>query len=242
MIVRLYTGLAAIAVLQVPAGAQRAPTAQQVLDRHEAAIGGRAALEKHSTMRITTTFSANDSVLARFEIVYGKPFRYAETLRLSDGKVVRRGYDDGIAWTVGEAGAEIFTDEDAEAMKRSADWFREFSVPQAMRGAHVDSAEFEGKRAWRLTYALTIGLDVATFYDRITGLKLGETRATPAGEVTRSWGEYKSFDGFKVATRVVVHSIDGEFVTATDSVQFDKVDPKALAVPPEVRALIRKGE
>jgi hypothetical protein len=244
-------GVGVLAALGVSGGAhaQEIPTAETVIARHDAALGGREALDKHSTMKLTGTVRiAAAGLSGTIEILRGKPNWYVETTSFSRTGDLLTGFDGAIAWELTRTDSikggvafggspAILTDADADVVKSQANWYHEFVAPQALRGARVDTVEFEGQSAWRLTYASALGLEVRVYYDRETGLRMGESWTGAGGENTLLQSDYKTFDGVKLPTRLVNRASAGERVVTIKSVEFDHVDATAFALPAAVRVI-----
>jgi hypothetical protein len=224
-----------------PVAAQSPPSVDSLLARAEAALGGRKALDAHTALRITGTVEfAGADLRGRIEILRAKPDKFVQKITLQDGDEIIKGYDGSIAWEIDPSGPGILTDSDAELVRTYADWYHDFTVPQAARGGRVDSTDFEGQVAWRLTYALSLGIEVHVFFDRETGLRLGEELATQKTRSLTMQYEYKTFGGAKFATYIVNRAPAGEMIMKIENVQFDAVNPSALALPPAIKALARK--
>lgn len=231
---------ALIAIVAVSAQAQEIPTADKVLSRHEAAVGGRTALDAHSSIRVTgVVIVASADIRGSLEIIRAKPNWYVEKMSLSTLGDLIKGYDGKIAWTLEGSDPGLLTDADAEGMKRVADWYHEFSVTQAMRGARVDSADFEGEPAWMLTYASGLGDEVRSYFSRETGLRVGEESALGVGESSIIYAAYKTFGGVQFPTRITTRRGNSEMLTNILSVEFDKVPTSAFALPPAVKAIAK---
>jgi hypothetical protein len=237
-----HTAAAAAAVIAtLPVfGAAQSPTAQQILARHEVAVGGRKALEAHSSIRITgiviiPVANARGSI----EIVRAKPNRFVEKLSLTGLGEMYKGFDGKTAWVLEPQGAALLTDADAESVRRQADWYHEFATTQASRGARVDSADFEGQAAWMLTYASGLGDEVRSYFSQQTGLRLGETTHMGVGNTTIVYGAYREFGVIRMPTTITTRSVSGEMHTSIVTVEFDKVPASAFALPPAVKAIAK---
>lgn len=231
-----------VALISTSLGAQAIPTPDSLLRRAEAAIGGRAALDKHTSVRITGTVAIPDAdIKGTVEILRAKPDRFVQSMNLSGMGTIRKGYDSTVAWVVEPTGPTLFTGSDADAMAVQASWYNQLLVPAALTKARVDSAEFDGEPAWKLTYASDLGLEVFVYLSRTTGLRMAETTTTTGGETTTVESDYREFGGVKFPMKVVTRSPAGELVYTFETVEFDHVDPKSLGIPPEIRALIKPG-
>ena len=233
--------MGAIATLFARDGAaQKPPTADQVIARHEAAVGGRSALDAHTSLRITgLVIVASADIRGSLEILRAKPNKYVEKMSLSQIGDMHKGYDGKIAWTLESSEPALLTDADAESVKRSADWYHEFIVTQAMRGARVDTSEFEGQPAWRLTYASGLGDEVRAYFNRETGLRIAEESIFGVGESTSIFGGYKNFGGVMFPTVIRSRRGPGEMLVNILTVEFDKVPSSAFALPPAVKAIAK---
>lgn len=220
--------------------AQKPPTAEQVLARHEAAVGGKAALDAHSSVRMTgLVIIAIADIRGSIEIIRAKPNKYVEKMSLSQVGDMVKGYDGKTAWTLEGADPGLLTDADADGMKRLADWYHEFTVTQGIRGARVDTAEFEGQPSWVLTYASGLGDEVRAYFNRESGLRIGEESSMAVGQSTMVFGSYKSFGGVQFPTRITTRRGTGEMLINIMTVEFDKVPSSAFALPPAVKAIAK---
>jgi len=220
--------------------AQRVPTAQEVIARHEAASGGADALNKHTTIKLAGTVQiAEGDLRGTIEILRGRGNRFVEKMVFNSIGAVSKGYDSTVAWVMDPQGPALLTGADADALEVEANWYHAFLAPPGLRLARVDSAEFGAEPAWQLTYAAELGLEASVFFSRASGLRLGETRAMPVGETSTMESAYKDFGGVKLPTIVTNRTRAGSMVITIDSVEFDRVPASALAPPPQVRALIK---
>jgi hypothetical protein len=233
--------LLAAAVRALPA--QTLPTAPEIVARHEAAMGGRAALDKHSSIRMLGTVEIADADLkGTIEILRAKPNRFVQKMTFSRIGTLVKGFDSTAAWVLEPGGPALLTGADAEMLADQAAWYHEFLVHPGLLLARVDSSEFQGERAWKLTYATDLGLEVNAFFSRESSLRLGESWTTPEGETVLLAADYKEFGGVKLPTTLTNRTPAGTIVITITSVEFDKVDRAALAVPPEVKVLIGSGK
>jgi hypothetical protein len=216
------------------------PTADQVLSRHEAAVGGRAALDAHTSIRTTgVIIIAGSNIRGTVETFRAKPDKYMEKMTLSDVGEMQKGYDGTTAWVVEMSEPGLLTDADAESMKRLADWHHEFLVSQAIHGARVDTAEFDGQPAWQLTYASGIGEEIRSYFNRETGLRIGEESVLGVGESMTTFGDYKDFGGVRLPTRILTKRASGEMLLNVVTVEFDKVPASAFSLPAAVKAIAK---
>jgi hypothetical protein len=221
--------------------AQAVPTAREILARHEAAIGGRAALDRHTSLRMAGTVQITSADLnGRIEILRAKPNSFVQKMSFDEVGEILKGFDGTTAWAVELTRPALLTDLDAHLMRLQADWYNEIAASPLLQAGQVDSAEFDGERAWRVMYASELGVETAAYFSRETGLRLGETSLTSVGMQTFRQSNYRDFGGIRIATRRSTQADVGEIVVEISQVEFDKVKPDAFEPPAAVKALIRK--
>jgi hypothetical protein len=228
-------------LLPLTARARQVPTAESIIARHDSALGGRKTLDTHSSAKLTGTVDiASAGLRGTIEVLRAKPNRFVQRISLNRVGELLKGFDGTVAWQLEPSGAALLTDADAEILQAEADWYQEFHVPQALRGSRVDSAEFDGRAAWQLTYASALGVEVHAYFDRDTGLRIGESWSGTVGDMTMTQWDYRVFGGVRIPTRVTNRSRIGEMIITIESVEFDHLATDAFALPPAVKALIRK--
>ena len=124
------------------------PTVDQVLEKYVAAVGGRAALEKVTSIRTQGTIEIPDfQITGTIEIVQKAPDKMLQTATLSGIGLQREGFDGTIGWAEEpqnglrqKAGAEL-----ADA-KRGALFPRELKLKQQYPTMAVTGRERVGER------------------------------------------------------------------------------------------------
>lgn len=226
-----------------PLAAQAPPPAESLLARHAAAIGGVTSLNKHTSLRLTGTVAVEPSGMkGTIEILRGKPALFLQRIRIEDIGELVKGYDGSVAWVIEMSNPALLTGIDSVVVSTQAEWLHEFLAPAALRGARVDSADFEGQRAWRATYASELGLEISAYFARETGLRIGEVFTTGLGETTNLESDYKDFGGVKLPTTIVNRASGGSVTMTIRDVEFDRLDSAAFALPAAVKALIKSSQ
>lgn len=236
--------LATVAALAtVPAHAQAVPTAAQVFDKYVAAIGGRAAWDKKTSMRSKQDLALGAMGNASGEMVSARAGRVMQTLVLPFGEI-KQGFDGTIAWSVNPMqGAQILEGKQGDAMRLAADWRLLTYAPGSVKSATVvGAADFEGRKAWQVTVVPVVGPELTEYFDQETGLKLGATSKIPSemGEldVRVIYRDYTTYGDVKLPKVTVQQNpVAGEFTVTVTSVEFDNVPESAFALPDAVKAL-----
>jgi len=192
-------------LIVVPAGAQApaTPTVDQVLDKHLSAIGGRAALERVTSMTAHGTLSVPDAGLTGTIEMYSKaPDRVASFVDFG-GMQQADAYDGEMGWSEDpqngirvKAGAEL-----ADA-KNGSVFNKELNMKTLYPTMTVSGPERVGTGdTWVITATPAEGTPVKMYYDTESGLMVRQlvTRHTPIGplEIDIRLEDYRDVDGVR---------------------------------------------
>jgi len=234
----LLRSLPLVLVVAATAAAQATPSFTQLHDRFVAAVGGRAALDAHTSLTMKGTITL-ESLSGTVEILRGRPALFRQRTVLNGLGEIQQGYDGTRGWTIQPSGPALLEGDLEAGVRRQADWFGDITAPVEATSAVVEPATFEGERAWKATYVSAEGPELSVFFSVASGLKLGYSTTTPVGESMSILGEYKAFGGVLFPTRLTNRVPQGQvFITITDIV-LDTLAPSDFALPPAVRALIK---
>lgn len=227
------------------ARAQALPDAKTVLAKHDAAIGGRAAMEKHSSMHQTGTISiAVMNVTGSMEVFRGKPSQLVQKQSLGPLGDVMQGYDGKTAWVTSAQANEILEGEAAAEMKKQADFFSEYYDPAKTKSAEtVELVDFEGRKCYKVKIVRLDNSESMNFFDSESGLRIGQlAKMAMAGQsldATVVISNYKEFDGVKIPMKIVRKLAMADIVLDVNSVEFDKVDASVFALPEVIKAKVK---
>lgn len=229
------------------ARAQSLPSPEQLAARHDSVVGGRAALERRTSMRLSGAFSIPDAgIESPLEILKLRPNKYLFRTSLGMMGEILSGYDGTNAWAVQPgAGPIVLEGESARQVADQADFFGDLhDYSRFARVETVGEEEFGGRRAWRVRMVRASGDTLYEFFDVERGLTLGSETSvdTPAGKVrtTSLLADYEDIDGLKVATRIEQRNPQFRMVILVTKVEFDTLDEAAVAPPEAVMEIIRK--
>lgn len=238
---------AALVACAVPvlAAAQDLPDPKTLMDKHNAALGGRAALDKYSSMRMVATMNmAAMGMEASVEMFRGKPNRYVQKIVLGPVGEILQGYDGKVAWALNPmAGAQLLEGDALESARTNADFFANFQDFSAYTDAKtVELTDFEGRKCYKVTLKRR-GLEGAEYFDAATGLLAGISGSvsTAQGTVmtTTVFEEYGEFGGLRLPKRMAQRTPQGDAVITISAIEFDKVDPAVFELPAAVKALVK---
>jgi hypothetical protein len=230
------------------------PTAKEVVERYDQALGGRDAILRHtsSTMRGTLEVHQSDKVL-RLPFVYlaAAPYLRLEKVTLPDGAGdVFNGFDGENAWSFDprpgpQSGAQTYSGDDRESQKRDADFYyalNELSWFKSMETVGIE--DFEGRPSYRLHGINNWNKANDHLYDKETGLLTAYDFESGMGLTHEIFSDYKKIDGILVPMKqtVKVKLKSGEWAVAQvltyETVTFNDVDPAAVTPPQSVRDFI----
>jgi hypothetical protein len=222
------------------------PSARAIIDRHIAAIGGKAAVLSHSSTRATGTFSvASAGMNGSLEVIAAKPDKNMVKITIPGVGEVLEGYDGKNGWMLSPmAGPMLLEGKQLEEKRFDADFLSELHDESRYASiTTVEKTDFEGRPCYKLKLVRKNGGEDFEFYDVETGLKAGHiaTRETPMGTITATSVEtdYKKFGNLLLPTTVKNSMMGMQQVITIASVEYDTVPPNAFEPPTEIKALIK---
>jgi len=251
-------GLAAsvISPARTRAQAQNAPplpSAKEVVARYDKALGGEAAIRRHSSSTMRGTIETQGATLS-FAYYAAAPYQRVEKTALPNNQgELRTGFDGNLAWALDpRSGPAIDTGDNRESDKRDADFYYpldELTWFKSMETVGIE--EFEGRRCYRLNGINNWGLVNNHLYDVETGLLTAyefESNAGGAPALTHLiFSDYRPVDGvlfpMKQTVKIKPKGVGDWkiFLTQTyTSVTFNDVDPAVFAPPQSVRDYVAK--
>jgi hypothetical protein len=238
----------AIIALAAPvhgARAQTLPSAKSLLEKHDAAVGGRAAMDKHSSMHeVVTATIAAANLTGSMETFHAKPNLYLIKTTFAGGEV-QSGFDGKTAWAIAPGqGPQLLDSSTTASLKDQADFFGDYYDPSRVKSAEtVGITDFEGQRCYQVKIVHKDDSQIMVYLDSATGLRAGQTQTAKMGgqemQSTIVMSDYKDYGGVKLAAKRVQKLPMGEIVMQVQSVEFDKVDPSTFALPEAVKALVK---
>ena len=232
---------------QTASGAPALPDAKTLIAKADQAMGGRAAMDKHTSLHQTGTITiAVANISGALEIWRAKPALFVQKQSLGMLGDISTGYNGTIAWgNSSQAGPQLLEGDMATEVKNNADFFADFYDASKVKSAEtVALTEFEGKKAYEVKIVRLNDTESRNYFDAETGLRIGQTsRVTAQGQTidqTAVIGEYKEVGGLKIPTKIVRKLGMADVVLEVTSVEFDKVDPSAFELPDSVKAIVKK--
>lgn len=225
--------------------AQALPAGRTLLEKHDAAVGGRAAMDKHSSMHVTVTLSiAAANISGTMDEYHSKPNLFFAKQSFA-GTDVLTGYDGKTGWSTNpQTGPQVLDSAATAELKSQADFFGDYYNPARIKSAEtVEITDFEGQRCYKVKITHTDNTDALVYLDSASGLRAGqtETAKTMGREMQRTlvMGGYKDFGGVKIAMKRIIRIPMAEIVGEITGVEFDKVEASTFALPADVKVLVK---
>jgi hypothetical protein len=219
-------------------------TADAVLHKYQAALGGVDAIQKVESVTLRGEAEATGIAGKATFVFYAKPFKGVQKFRLPDGTENISGFDGRVSWSVTPKGASIDKDTPLESVRRDADLQYPLHQPDYFQKLELAGVvDFEGRRCYWLHGTTHWAKDNNQFYDVQTGLLAGyrfQSDSSTSAVVTKLlFQEYKSFGGPLVATRQAASSGDNHQTLTITSVSYAPLEDSIFELPPAVKALLK---
>jgi hypothetical protein len=221
------------------------PSAETILQKYRDAIGGEAAIRRHTSRRFKGTFEIPaQGMKGDLTVTAMAPNLMTVVVTLPGLGELRRGFDGRVAWSVDPAiGPRLLEGREADEFKHSADFYDDLHEPSKFKSITVvGKGPFEGQECYEVKLVRDSGFEYTEYFSVDSGLIVGGKlkASSQMGEVpvTTVSGEYKAFDGVLVPTVTKQKMMGLEQVVTITSVSFDPVDASEFALPPPIQALV----
>jgi hypothetical protein len=223
------------------------PPAAEILKHYRTAIGGEAAIKRHTSRTMKGTFAITaQGMKGDLRIVAAAPDRMRLSVSLQGLGELERGYDGHVGWSVDPAvGPRLLQGKELDELKHSADFYDDLHDPAKFESITVLSrGPFEGQDCYAVKLVRLSGFEYTEYFNVSTGLiagvKMDATSQMGTVPVTTVVTEYKPFGGVLAPTVSRQKMMGLESVTTIDSVTFDPLPADAFALPPAIAALIKQ--
>lgn len=233
----------AAAVAQAPG----LPAASALLERHVAAVGGEAAIRRHTSTRVAGTFELPAAGL-RGELTMLSVAPNRTLMRIVVGGLgeIVSGFDGTNVWSVDPMqGARLADGAQLEMQRELADFYGTLGKqPGVVSRTTVEQTELGGVPCYKVKVTWKSGRETHECYAVDGGLLVGQQMRTEtaqgATDVTVLIGEYKDFGGTKAPTVIRQQSMGMEQVIRITSLEHDTVTPAELEPPAPIQTLLRE--
>ena len=183
------------------------PSAQELIDKYVAAVGGREAVAKVQTRSLKGTRTGAQGRIFPIEVSLKAPDKFVTVATTPQG-LINQGYNGATGWLVNPQGRGPASAEDLETLKHAAEIYNLLQLTAPAPTMRVTRPERVGDRpANVITNAPVPGVIEKYYFDAETGLLLRRQRFTQTmiGPLPEQWDfqEYRVVDGVKVPYTIV---------------------------------------
>ncbi|SFE41244.1 LolA-like protein [Spirosoma endophyticum] len=207
--------------------AQSTPTAEEVMDKYIAAIGGKEALMKVTDMTTSMSSDMNGNAI----IVTRKqklPNKFSMVINANGMEVMKQTGDGSTVVMGGMQGSRTLEGPAAQQMTVMNTLFPELHYAEnGVKTTLVGPEKVDGKDTYKLSHMTADGATTWTDnFDVATGLKVQSvvTNKSPQGEMTSTmvYSDYKDTGGIKFPMTINQQSPRGPMTMSVDNVKVNK--------------------
>ena len=211
------------------------PTADQILDKYIAAVGGADALRKIKSRVQKGTLEAG-GMQYPIEVYSEAPDKRISISHPQGGESVTA-FNGEVGWLAIRNGVHRMTAAEKEAARLDAEMYFPLRVRELYKEFHVKPGEVIDGHATYMIQASAPGRPALQLYfDQQSGLLLRQMRfaETPLGRnpTQIDYADYEETDGVKIPYRWTLSRPNGTFTIKVDSVQQNVPVDAKLFVPP----------
>lgn len=227
--------------------AQALPTASEVIAKHIAAVGGRDAIMKITSMQQKGTMEIPTMGLTAQSEMSMAQNRVAVKQTIPGIGEITQGFDGTTAWSSNPMqGPRILSGKELEQQKEQADLQASmlYTPERFTTMETVSLADFNGEKAYKVRFVRKgSGRESFEYFSQATGFQIGSemTQESEMGKMslTTSQGAYKQFGALKMPTRSEVVAGPNKMVMTISEVTFNAVPASVFELPPQVKALVK---
>ncbi|HKN23542.1 MAG TPA: c-type cytochrome [Candidatus Acidoferrum sp.] len=211
------------------------PTAEQILDKYLAAVGGADALERIKSRVQKGNLDAGGM---QFPIeVYSEAPDKRVSISHPEGGSSVTAFNGEVGWLSIRNGVHIMTAPEREAARIDAELYFPARVRELYSEFHVSPGEeITSRPTYLVTAAQANRPSLRLYFDQESGLLLRQMRfaETPLGKnpTQIDYGDYREADGVKIPYRWTLTRPNGSFTIKVDQVQQNVPIDQKLFVPP----------
>lgn len=227
--------------------AQTLPAASEIVAKHVAAVGGKDAISKITSMSQKGTMEIPTMGLTAQTEIALAPNRVSVKQSIPGLGEITQGFDGTTAWSNNPMqGPRLLTGKELEQTKEQSD-FQAGLLYAADRYSTMETqalTDFNGEKAYKVRLVRKpSGRESFEYFSVATGLQIGseQTQESEMGtlQLTTMQSNYKQFGPLKMPTRSEVTAGPNKMVMTMVDVQFNTVPATAFELPASVKALVK---
>lgn len=246
----LLAALLLAATTAVAAQEAQLPSAREVIDRHIEAIGGREAIESHTSLHAEGILEVvGQGLVGEMELYAAAPDKMLLTVSFpAVGIENRTGYDGEVGWSIDPmTGERLLQGAELQQLVDDADYYADLHEPSKFRSMEtIEQVEFDGRQAYKVALVYEeSGREVFEYFEVESGRLIGgegvQVSIMGSMNVIMVLREYQQFDDLMAPT-LMEQDVGGlQTIRITiQTIELDNVDPAVFDLPPAIQALIRR--
>jgi hypothetical protein len=207
---------------------------RELFQQHVSAIGGRSALQAHSSLTIHGRLrNISDPLEHRFITWKKAPGQIQTQIEITGIGTVERGYDGEVGWEQTAADLKRMPGDVAEMQKRKADFY--FDLNDGLwypNITSVEEAEFAGRPCLVVQTVNSFGQREDVYFEKESGLKMGTSRFVEEGDEPTwvRYGHYVLIEDIRMPLSIEETSGDSKKLILLQEVRWDSVE-KTIKAP-----------
>ena len=212
------------------------PTADQILDKYLAAVGGADALKKIKTRFQKGTIDAMGNQFP-IEVFSEAPDKRVSISHLQSGPSVTA-FNGEVGWLSIPGGMHLMTRPEREAARIDAELYFPARLREMYKEFRVTAGEeIDGRSTYLVSTTAAGRPPLLLYFDPQTGLltRLSRYMETPLGRLPTQvdYADFRDTDGVKIPYRWTLTRPNGSFTIRIEQVQQNVPIDEKLFVPPE---------
>lgn len=224
------------------------PSAREVVDRYVEAIGGRAAIEGHTSSHARGSVEiVGQGLTGTMEIWAAAPDSTVVNVSFpAAGIESMTGYNGEVGWSVDPmTGERLLQGGELTQLVDEADYYGDLhDAEDFLEMEVVEQSAFNGTAAYKVRLVYQSGREIFEYFDVESGLMIGQEGPQESimgsMHVVTTLGDYRQVEDVMVPMSLE-QSLSGlqTVRVSIESVEFDTVDATAFELPASIQALIR---
>ncbi|MEI6738969.1 MAG: hypothetical protein WCK74_01535 [Gemmatimonadaceae bacterium] len=231
------------------ARAQALPPASEIIAKYVAAIGGKDAIMKVTSIKQVATMDVPAvGMSATMEMFAAAPNKLASKTSIPGLGEMQNGFDGTVGWDMNPMqGPRVLTDKELTTMADNADFYASmlYTADRFSTMETVGDTTVAGEKAYKVKLVKKNSKTESTsFFSATSGLLLGSTstQETQMGTMTMTQivSDYKAFDGLKFPTKLEQTMGPQSIKITIKELVVNGAPASAFAVPEQIKPLIKK--
>lgn len=199
------------------------PTAKEIFDKYIESAGGRTAIEKIKSRKMTGTVELTAMGLkGAFEVISKSPDKSAVIINLDGFGEITEAFDGTEAWSKNPIeGQRVKTGKELEDTRKTSGFYSfDLNLEKNYPKAVVTSLEKIGGAD---VYLVKADEDTTVYFDKQSGLMIQINRVvtSPQGKISSvtKFDDFRVVDGYKMAFKMTQSAMGADFVFNTAEVK-----------------------